>query len=94
MTGAERQAKYRASGKHYAAVKRYRQTAKGRAETARNNAKQIRIGDHYVGYCADATTAAAIRTHIRERLRAFQRLQSRTETQGGSTGTVPTETGA
>lgn len=84
------QAKYRASGKHYEAVKRYVQTAKGKAARARSRAKQVRIGNRYVGYSDRADT---INRHIKERVSAFQRLQSRTETKGGTAGTVPVEAG-
>jgi len=84
LTGAERQARYRASGKHCVAVKRYRETAKGKATTRRSNAKQLVIGDRYVGYCTDAERATAINRHIKEKLSAFQRQQGGAETQGCS----------
>lgn len=66
-----RQARYRDSGKHHEAIKRYRQTVKGKAANKRSNDKQINIGSRYVGYCADAETADAIRTHIRKRVQEF-----------------------
>lgn len=87
-----RQAKYRASGKHYAAVKRYRETAKGKATTRRSNAKQLAIGDRYVGYCTDAERATAINRHIKEKLSAFQRQQGREKDEGALARQVPPET--
>jgi hypothetical protein len=90
----KRQAAYRAAGKHYEAVKRYRQTMKGKASMARDNAKRALIGRRYVGRCADKAQAKAINAHIKEKLSAFQRLQGRTETKGCAPGAVQTETGA
>lgn len=88
LTHTERQARYRASGKHYKAVKRYRQTAKGKAAAARSFAKQMRIGHRYVGYCTDSDRARAINTHIKEKLNAFQRQQGRTEAQSRPQGAI------
>jgi hypothetical protein len=75
----ERDAKYRSSGRHYSAVKRYRQTAKGRAARVRERAKRLFVGARYVGYCTDATRAEAIKAHIKEQLKCFHETAVRSE---------------
>ena len=104
LTGAERQARYRAKGKERAAVRRYQQTDKGkaavqryrrsakwRAANRRANTKRLCIGGRYVGYCTDSKRAEAINAHIKARLSAFQRLQSRTETESRQASAVSPE---
>ena len=74
-----RQARYRASGKHHEAIRRYRQTAKGKAANKRSNAKQLKVANQYVGYCADRERANAIRAHLQKRLVEFRTTQKESD---------------
>ena len=76
MTDAER-----------ASVRKYRQTAKGKAAAKRINAKRIILGGRCIGYAKTADERRAIQAHIQRRRREFVAgFKSGAETQSVSAG--------
>lgn len=73
------QARYRRTAKGVAAQKRYIATELGRQLRARDNARRIYVGIRYHSR-TNAEKAKVIRQHIREKLRAFTRQQTGTQT--------------
>lgn len=65
------QARYRNSAKGKAAQARYRRTAVGRRVDAESNTRRIYVGERYHGRAQTSEVAAVIRSHIKERIRAF-----------------------
>src|SRR5581483_8871553 len=91
-------------GRHYCAVKRrvtwaravrrYRQTANGKAAAQRSNAHRIFVGRTYHSWGDTTETAAAINRHIRSKLQAYatqQRQSQRAEMESLPTSGVPIE---
>ena len=56
-------------------ARRYRQTAKGRAQTALANARRILIGKRQIGRARTPEEARAINTYARAQLVAFKTQQ-------------------
>ena len=73
--GNATQARYDSTGKGRAVDARYRSTPRGRRLMSAVNALRIFVGHSYYGRAATVEQAAAIRSHIQERLRAFKRQQ-------------------
>ena len=70
------QSRYRRSAKGKAAQKRYRSAGHGQRVNVESNARRILFGKRYFGNAKTRELAAAIHTHIKERIRAFTRQQT------------------
>ena len=72
-------ARYNRSLKHKTANQKYRATPRGAERSAVNNARRVFVGPVFHSRTATVEQAVSINRHVKERISAFTRQQTRAE---------------